>query len=311
MSFTSGFKKKGGKIARGIEEKVKKADPANINTTVDTAAVDAAAEAAKQEKTELAEGVRQQAAGLTLEKFGLGEEDLAARAAERAQLAKSQRGQLIARQGVQERSNQEALQRRIAGQGLRGTGTAEKLAQVAERERQVGEAGQTQTLQTQQLAQEFSALGAEREAATNAAAMIADRQANAEQFATSLISSGMDTAKATELTQQWNEIQSNLTKTSMALQNTQHGQNLKETMRQFDLQFGMDLESTEFNKAISIAQNPTKILQTLLKGGVKSWASGGATITSLMAQLAEAERNRSSEESPINVGADKSTDGGQ
>jgi hypothetical protein len=153
-------------------------------------------EAAKGRGIEAASGVREAAKGFTLEKLGASEEQMAERKALREQIFAGQQADVLAKQGAQERSATEALERRLAGAGLRGTGAAEKLAQVQERALTQQSGEQLGALKLGQSQQELAALDAEADVQRRANMAIEQANTRAAELESSLIAANVDAEQA-------------------------------------------------------------------------------------------------------------------
>lgn len=255
------------KSIREQKEKDEKAKAAAARLKADEEAKKKAkSEAAIAEagETARAQGLQltQQAAGITREKFGLGEQQRSAAAKRRADLFKRQQAALMGAQGTQQRQAQEALQRRLQASGLRGSGTAERLAQVAERQ-MAGQAGeQISGLKLGQSQQELAAIESEEAAVRQFEQFRQQSQQRAQELATNLEAAGVEAERARQFSADQAErnraFQENVV---LKMQSEQFKQKFEESVRQFEQQmklerdrFDLDEEVTRFNMGIAEAE---------------------------------------------------------
>ena len=252
-------KKGNAKATEDAEHKAKViAGPKVMTDAEKKDAVDAAGAASRA----AADPLLAQAQGISRESFGLGDDGLAQRAAERAALFQQQQSRLTARQGVGQRQAQTEMGRRLGAQGLRGTGTAERLAEVAQRRMALGASGQQQQLGVGQTQMELGAREQERAAIQQIAQFREQSMLQANELATRLESQGMNAEQArifaSEQQTKQNFFQENVVmkmnndqfKERLGVAMDQFNQNMKQRIAEFDL----DEEVTRFNMALSEAE---------------------------------------------------------
>ena len=196
--------------------------------------------------------ITDQAGALRREDFGLGEADLMEAAKRRADIYGQQQGSLIARQGAQSRDVSEALQRRLAGGGLTGTGTAERLAQVQNRQLSEIQGQQVSDLQLGQAELEQQARGQEQQAVIGVESFIKNAQINAQTFATQLEAAGVDAERARQFSATEQEKARAFQETVLLpIQQGQWKEQFKEGIRQFEEQLKRMDEQFEFDKYVT------------------------------------------------------------
>lgn len=222
------------------------------------ASKETAIEERRKELEQGAQGIRDQAQGFNLESLGLSDDAMAKRAALREQLFSQQQSSLLGRQGAQQRFAEESLQRRLAGGGLRGTGTAERLAQVQERQLAEVQGQQFGELKLNQGQQELAALDKETDLRAQAQLAINQMQQRAESLATQLVESGVESERARQFAADQSEKERAFKQdVLLAMQQEQFQQNLAATYEQLRIQadqLDLDRVNSEFNKTIAEAE---------------------------------------------------------
>ena len=312
---------KANAAARRIKEQAeKKTLRAREDIQRQTAEKEAAAAAAKKAAGEAAitkagtdaaaigEKLTGQAAGISREQFGLGDEQRAAAAARRADIFAKQQTAMLGQQAAQKTQALSALQRRMQSAGIRGTGTAERLAQVAEKEI-AGQSGQQMTgLKLGQSQQELAASEAEQQALRQFEQFREASQARAQELSTNLEASGISAERARQFSSDQAErgrafqqdvvmkMQSEQFKERMAVGIDQFQQQMQQRQAEFDLdeevtRFNMGLARAEANKKGlfgSIGQMGSNLWNGITGGGGTAGtigATGGAVVGGTLGSL--------------------------
>lgn len=209
--------------------------------------------AAGQRARESASGLIQQAqqAG-DLGRYGLDEASLTQRAAERAGIFSGQQGILTSRQGVAQREAREQMAQRLGAQGLRGTGTAERLAEVAQRRMAEGASGQQAQLQLTQGQQELAARQAEQQAAREVTRYSEQSVLQAEQLATQLEAAGKSAEEArlfaSDEAEKQRFFQDNVV---LKMQSDQFRERMDIAVNQFKQQMKLENAKFDFDKVVT------------------------------------------------------------
>jgi hypothetical protein len=203
---------------------------------------------AQEEAEKLGAGLTDRANALSLNEFGLGDEDVAKREASRQDIFRQQQSVLAGQQGSQARAASDALNRRLQAGGLRGTGTAERLAQVQQKEisQQTGE--QLAGLRLSQSEQEFAARDMEQKSRMGAQQYIDQSRQRASEMSASLVASGMEAERARIFADdQARKNEKFQTDVVLKMQSDQ----FRESMDMANKQFEFDKDISEFNKKMA------------------------------------------------------------